>query len=136
MTARADVLDFWAWRAADEACAGDTAQARLDAHADAETLRLFMLDGRLFVGLRHCPGWFLGYMDLSYGTRRYIRRGWRARASDAARCAARSAFLAVPDLRPTHQVDAPSTTRPTAVNPAPAPAGLSPAGAPSPEVDQ
>lgn len=133
---RADVLTFWAWRAADEACAGDAAQARSDALADAETLRLFMVDGRFFAGVIRCPGWFLGYMDLSSGARRYVRRGWCDRAAACASSAARAAFRAVPGLRPFLPVDAFATTSgPTAANPAQAPAGSSPAGAPSLEVD-
>jgi hypothetical protein len=70
-----------------------------DAKADAETLRLFMLDGRHFCDLGTCEGYYLGYMDLGAGVKLYLRRGWWKRAVAAAPHAALAAFKAVPGLR-------------------------------------
>lgn len=77
-----------------------TEQARADAIADAETLRLYARDGMLFNGTPRQPGYELRIIeDPSYGARKHIRRGWADRASRAAFHAARFVFRAVPGLR-------------------------------------
>jgi len=76
-------------------------QGYLDALVDAETLRLFMRDGRHFVGLKdfQCPGFGLGVLDLGRGARRAIERGHMNVAARRARYAARSAMRWIPGLR-------------------------------------
>lgn len=81
-------------------------QSEMDATADAETLRLFMRDGRHFCGLDHPEGWWLGHMDLGAGVRKHLLRGWGGRAASAAVHAARAAFKAVPELRGNDEASA------------------------------
>ena len=75
-------------------------QARSDAMADAETLRLYARDGMLYNGTPRQQGWELRLIgDPSYGVRRHIRRRWAQRAAAAALHSARFVFRAVPGLR-------------------------------------
>jgi len=74
-------------------------QARADAIADAETLRLFATDGRHFC----CVTWpdhvLFSAFNLGAGPKKHIKRGWAERAGNSAAGAARAAFRAVPGLR-------------------------------------
>jgi len=87
------------------ACGGDgelpnAKPGRADTMADAETLRLYFADGRLFTGRLYPVGWLTFQMrSPHYGVRKMIERGWAGRAGARAVHLARAVFDAVPGLR-------------------------------------
>lgn len=91
--ARLNELDYYAWRAADEACRGDSAQARLDAMADAEQLiDIHRHDPSLPINYDLYAAWIEGHAALNpFEDLDAVKRH--------ATKAARAAFFAVPSLR-------------------------------------